>query len=157
MEAVKQWVICIIFCSVAAAVVNILTPDSGVKRAVKTVVSTFLLCAFFSPLLTDEKVNFFSSLPDFSYYESSLSESISEVVLQETEKAVKSKVEELLKSLGVEYYAIEVYLNVNSENEIEVCSISLTIDEKHKHREKQITSNLKSMFSAEAQYIWKKN
>lgn len=156
MEVIKQWVVCLIFSAVAAAVVSILTPDSSVNRAVKTVVSTFLLCAFFSPLLAGEKIDLSDSLPDFSYYENQLAEDVSSAVYEESEKAVKAKLAELLKSLEVEYYDIEVNLNTDSQNEIIVDSVIFTLDESYRHREKQITSNLKSMFSAEARYIWKK-
>lgn len=156
MESIKQWVICIIFSSIITVIISIFVPDGSVQRAVKIVVSTFLLCVFFSPLLIGENLDLSDLLYDFSYYEASIEDEVSDVMFAETENAVKNKAKELIKELGVESYEIDVDLYVNSQNEICVKTIKVSLDEKYHHREKQISSNLKTMFLAEVEFVWKK-
>lgn len=156
MDAVKQWIICIIFCSLIAAVVNILSPKNGTQRAMKTVVAAFLICAFLSPFIVGSGIETDEKLPDFSDYQSSLTSDITEAMLLEAENLTEIKTAELLVSLNVEYDDIKAEAAVNSENSIYIDLITITLDEKFKFREKQITSNLKTMFSSEVKYIWVK-
>lgn len=157
MDALKQWIICIIFCSVTAAAVSILTPDSSVQKIMKTVVATFLICAFLSPVISGVRINLKEDIPDFSSYQSELAKDITDTMLKEAEESAVTETKELLESIDVEYDEIAVLVSVNQENCIFIEKIKITLDEKYKHREKQITSNLKTMFSAEAEYIWQKN
>lgn len=156
MEAIKQWMICIVFCSLITAVINILTPKSSIQRAVKTIVSSFMICAFLSPFISGDGIDIEDYLPNFSDYQASLSAEISEAMLEQAEKESEKSIAELLFDLNVEFDNITVKTGVDSENSIYVSDILITLDEKYFYREKQITSNLKAMFSTEAEYVWVK-
>lgn len=156
MDALKQWIICIIFCSLIGAVVSVLSPKGGTQKVMKTVVATFLICAFLSPFIGEAKIESEFDLPDFSQYQNQLSDDITKQMLIEAENQTKIETEKLLHSLSVEFNSIEVYPSVDKENSIYIKLISITLPEKFAHREKQIASNLKTMFSAEVEFIWMK-
>lgn len=156
MEAIKQWMICIVFCSLITAVINILTPKSSTQRAVKTIVSSFMICAFLSPFISGGDIDIEDYLPNFSDYQASLSAEISTAMLEQAEKESEKSIEELLIDLNVEFENIAVKADIDSENSIYVREIVITLDKKYSYREKQITSNLKAMFLTEAEYVWVK-
>ena len=156
MEVIKQWIICIIICSVITAVVSILSPTGGTERALKTVVAVFMICAFLSPFLNGTGIDADFDFPDFEENQSELSSEIIKTMLEETETQSTVMINELLESLSVEFKEIKVYADINEDNEVFVRYISLTLSEKLSHREKQIASNLKSMFSSEVEFIWLK-
>lgn len=156
MESIKQWITCIIFSSLICAIVSVLSPKGSSKRALQTVLAVFLISAFLSPFLSGGGVEFDFELPDFADYQSSLTSQITDEMSSQVENEVREETEELLKSIGVEYKNIEVESGVNESNQIYIKKITLTMTEKYLHREKQITSNLKSMFDTEAKFIWVK-
>ncbi len=157
MEAIKQWMICIIFCSLITAVINILSPKGSTQRALKTVVSSFMICAFLSPFISESNVDIEKYLPDFSDYQASLSSEITDSMLEQAEKESEKVIEELLLDLNVEFEDISVKADIDDESCIYVSEIVIKLDDKYSYREKQISSNLKDMFSTEAEYIWVKN
>lgn len=154
MEVIKQWIICIIICSIVTAVVTVISPSGNTARALKTVVAVFMVCAFLSPFFDGNGVETDFELPDFQDNEKVLTAEITESMLNETENQAVIKIEELLESLSVNAKEIHVYADVNKDNIIYIEYISLTISEKFSYREKQIASNLKSMFSSEVEFIW---
>lgn len=156
MEMLKQWIICIIFCSLIGAVVSVISPKGGTQRVMKTVVASFLICAFLSPFLQGVTLESDFELPDFSEYHNNLSDVITDTMISEAENQVKNETEKLLISLDVEHKEIKAYAGINSENQIYIKHISITLPEKYSYREKQIASNLRTMFSSEAEFIWMK-
>ncbi len=156
MEMLKQWIICIIFCSLVGAVVSVISPKGGTERVMKTVIASFLICAFLSPFLQGVTLESDFELPDFSEYQNNLSDMITDAMISETENQAKIEIEKLFTSLNVEYEDIKVYAGVNSENAIYIKYISVTLPKKFSYREKQIASNLRTMFSSEAEFVWVK-
>ncbi len=156
MEEIKQWIICIVICSLVTAIVSVLSPQGGTERALKTVVSVFMICAFLSPFLNGMVVDADFDFPDFEENKSELSSEILKAMLTETETQSETEIKKLLESLSVEFKEIKVYADINKDNEIFIRFISLSLPERFSHREKQITSNLKSMFSSEVEFIWVK-
>ena len=156
MEEIKQWIICIVICSLVTAIVSVLSPQGGTERALKTVVSVFMICAFLSPFLNGMVVDADFDFPDFEENKSELSSEILKAMLTETETQSETEIKKLLESLSVEFKEIKVYADINKDNEIFIRYISLSLPERFSHREKQITSNQKSMFSSEVEFIWVK-
>ncbi len=154
MDALKQWIICIIFCSLVAAVVTVLSPKNSTQRVLKTVSASFLICAFLSPFIGVEGINADFEIPDFSQYKNDLSDEITEKMITEAETQTRIKTEELLETRSVGFNEIGVRASVNSENCIYIELITITLPEKFDYREKQISSNLKTMFSSEVEFIW---
>ncbi len=156
MEAIKQWIICIILCSLVTAVVSVLSPTGSTERALRTVVAVFMICAFLSPFFGGISIETDFEFPDFEAKENELSSEITETMLAETETQSEIKIKDLLDGLSVEFKEIKVQADINKENSIYIRFISLTLHEKFSYREKQIASNLKSMFSSEVEFIWVK-
>lgn len=157
MDKIKQWIITIILCSVIVAVVNILTPDSSVKKIMKIIVASFLICAFLSPFIQGEEINFEEDLPEFSMYYSSLSLDITETMIEETEKNTINIISDIITQEEAVYSDIQVNAEVNDENVIFIDSVTITLDDEYKSKEKDISENIKSMFNVETDYIWVEN
>lgn len=156
MELLKQWMISLIFCAIVGAIVNVLSPKGGTERVMKVVVATFLICAFLSPFITGAGIETDFELPEFSQNKSDLSESISTSMLSQAENQTVLETEALLESLEVEYISVEASADINEENQIYIKNIAVTAFEKFSYRERQIESNLKTMFSAEVIFKWEK-
>ncbi len=156
MEALKQWIVCIIFCSLAGTVVSVLSPKGATERAMKTVVAVFLICAFISPFLGGTEIDTDFNFSNFSFSQNDLSEKITKTMLLEAENQTVIKTEELLESLSVEFKDVKAYAGTDKDNCIYIKLISMSVSDKYRHRERQISSNLKSMFSSEVEFIWVK-
>ena len=154
MDKVKQWMITIIICSIVAVVVNILTPDSNVKKTMKIVVSTFLICAFVSPFISSEKISFKDDLPEFSLYYSSLSLDISETMISEAEHTAVEKISAILNENAIQYQEISVNAEVDDENAIYLESVKIVLDDVYKTKEKEITEKINAMFGVETDFLW---
>lgn len=157
MDKIKQWIITIILCSVIVAVVNILTPDSSVKKTMKIIVASFLICAFLSPFIQGEEIDFEEDLPEFSMYYSSLSLDITETMIEETEKSTINIISDIITQEEAVYSDIQVNAEVNDENVIFIDSVTITLDDEYKSKEKDISEKIKSMFNVETDYIWVEN
>lgn len=157
MDKIKQWIITIILCSVIVAVVNILTPDSSVKKTMKIIVASFLICAFLSPFIQGEEIDFEEDLPEFSMYYSSLSLDITETMIEETEKNTINIISDIITQEEAVYSDIQVNAEVNDENVIFIDSVTITLDDEYKSKEKDISEKIKSMFNVETDYIWVEN
>lgn len=156
MDLLKQWIISLIICAIVGAVVNILSPKGSIERVMKVVVATFLICAFLSPFISGDGMETDFELPEFSEHKSDLSDSISSSLLAHAEKQTESETISLLESLEVEYISAEAVAAINEENQIYIKTITVIADEKFSYRERQIESNLKTMFSAEVIFKWEK-
>ncbi len=156
MDLLKQWMISLVVCAIIGAVVNILSPKGGTERVMKVVVATFLICAFLSPFITGNVSDYNAQLPEFSDNKSDLSDTISSSMLSNAEKQTVLETESLLESLDVEFISVEASADINSENQIYIKSITVTAYEEFSYRERQIESNLKTMFSAEVIFKWEK-
>lgn len=154
MQVIKQWIICIMVSSIIGAVVNIFTPDSSVGRTMKTVVASFLLCAFLSPFIGSEKIDFSKDFPGFSLYYSSLSEDISSRMSDETKNAVEIQVISLLNERGIEYDSIDVDVAYDDNKSLCVNSIIITADAKYSGYENEIVNEIKYVFSVETECKW---
>ncbi len=157
MDALKQWMVCIIFCALICAVINVLSPKGGTERVMKVVVSTFLVCAFLSPFISGSSVDIDFELPDFSEHQYSLSSEITSQMIYQTEQETEKETISLLLSLEVEYISVDAEADVNSENQIYISRITIKAKEEFRHRQKQIEANLKAMFSTEVIFEWVKN
>ncbi len=156
METVKQWMICIIVCSLIGTLTTVLMPKGSTQRAMKVVISVFLVSAFLSPFLGGERIDFQEKLPEFSFHKESLVSEITEIMMKEAEKQTVIKTKELLADLSVEYVSVEAQASVDNEENIFIENIKIILDYKYRYRQKQITSNLKTMFSSEVEYEWVK-
>lgn len=157
MESLKQWIICIIFCSIIGSVVNILSPKGGTERVMKVVVATFMMCAFLSPFISGSSIDDDFVLPEISYNQSDLSEEIADSMVLQAEKYAVEETVLLLQSFDVEYISVDAEADINKDNQIFIKNISVTADKKFDYRERQIESNLKAMFSSEVIFEWVKS
>lgn len=156
MDLLKQWMISLVICAIIGAVVNVLSPKGGTERVMKVVVATFLICAFLSPFITGDGLDYNVQLPEFTDNEFDLSDTISSSMLSHAEKQTVFETESLLESLDVEFISVEASADINSDNQIYIKNITVTASEKFSYRERQIESNLKTMFSAEVIFKWEK-
>ncbi len=156
MSSIRQWIICIIFSSLICAVVSVLSPNSSIKKAMQTVISVFLLSAFVLPFLSKDSIEIDFSLSDYSNHQSSLSDCITETMLEQAENQAVIKTEELLASLKISDFSVSAEAATDSDNNIYIKTVFIGLSSEYLHREKQITSNIESMFGSEVEYKWEK-
>ncbi len=157
MDALKQWMVCIVICAIIGAVVNIISPKGNMERVMKVAVSSFLMCAFLSPFISGVSTDISLEFTDFSEHKNNLSSQITSHMISAAEEETENETEKLLISLGVEYISVEAEADVDSENNIYIKSVTIAAYDKYSHRQRQIESNLKAMFSAEVIFKWVKN
>jgi len=100
MQTIRAWMLTIALSALAGGIVWLLTPKGSVQKAVRTVVAVFLLCAFLSPLLNRQGIDFAFLLPEEAAaptipgFDETVSRQLQSAVEQELTRRIFSVLEE---------------------------------------------------------------
>ncbi len=155
MEVIKRWIICVCVSSVISGIIYLLCSDFSAKKAVKSVVSVFMICAFLYPFIDGKSIEFDFPEIEISSSSEELKNSITEEMKSTVSFEAENKVREVLKSIDItEITDVKCETDLNENNEIFVRKITLNLDEKFSSKKKQIEANLKELFTAEVEFFW---
>ena len=154
MDELKNWLISVIISVLCATVVYLMSPNSSVKRALKTVVSLFILCALFSPFFSGVKLDISENILDFQGQSSQLNVQIQDEMVSVMELDVQTKINEYLKTLKINDAKIKVLIDKDKTNLLYVKSIELTLSKEYKEHQEEICKELISKFNVSGEYKW---
>lgn len=140
MEQIRSWVLSLAVCAIAGAVVLSLAPGGGLEKAIKTMVSVFLICSAVVPLFSSGiNIDISSAeIEDSAIYDNSIAEKIS----SQTEEYIQKRIEELLSQNGISDAVINIQMKV-SDDAISVESVIVGIDKKYSSRSREIKKLIK--------------
>ncbi|MCD7774629.1 MAG: stage III sporulation protein AF [Clostridiales bacterium] len=130
MEVLRKWGIMLCTASVASAVICFIVPKGKMERAVKTVLSLFMLTVIVWPLSYLDGGNIFDIDTSFEieeYDEEKYYDEIKEYAVRVGEENVKNSLDEILKELCSYAYSIEVQMYINDEDNPELSEISIEL------------------------------
>ena len=125
MEAVRLWVTGLSSAAIIGAIVLVLVPAGGAEKAVRTMVSVFLVSSIVLPFAqnTDWKAE-----TDFSVEESAAEaqNSIAEEMSEQMKTKLGSSIENILKKEGIQVRSVSIDIKTDG-NELSVEKIAVTI------------------------------
>ncbi len=112
METIRIWVMGLITSAVAGAVVMVISPDGATQKAVKTLVSVFLLCSIILPF-----AGFSAPEIDFSAVDQTDNngEDVVDAVSSQLEKELSQKIENILLQNGIQPHSVSIDINAKGE------------------------------------------
>lgn len=114
MDTIRLWVTGLVAAAIIGAVVLALTPSGGAEKAVKTIVSVFLISSMLLPFVKGEGISLdFDIENQTSAYVNS--EDIMDTVSQQFEKKLIASVENILWQNGIQTHSVSIDININGE------------------------------------------
>ncbi len=128
MEYLKNWAVYVAVVCAVCAVTGVLTPQGGIQRSVKFVVSVFTVIAFVLPLKSIE-----FSVPEYTsgidgYIESyELADEVQEQVKNSLKTQIEGEIAAFLNTNGIENYKIQTVVNIDALNNISIDRIKILL------------------------------
>ena len=128
MEYFKQWTICICISLILAVIFSSFEPEGRMKSFYKLLVGLFVFFSFIYPIKNIKHINFDKSL---SHIESSALEINSNAYAN----TVNNEINNFLKSEGFEGVGTVSDVYINSENEIIITSVTVSVPDEYDKKE----------------------
>ena len=112
MDWIRSWIEGIAFAAILGAVVVTLTPEGGMEKSVRTVVSLFLLCMLALPLFRGNLTLDVPELPPAADTQTGAA-ALLDTAAHQAEAAVREQAAALLKKEGISYTDIRIDMEVN--------------------------------------------
>lgn len=156
IQAVYQWAVSLMVILCVGAIVLFLSPDSSSSKSVKIVVTLCILITFLSPIIHLD----FSKMNELTEKGSStISETESDITEQMLCYAVL-EAEELCESFLAQEDCsaekIKAEADIDDNNCIYICKVTVTLEDKFKSKEKIINEKIKRVFNIDGEFVWLK-
>jgi len=145
MEAVKAWAISICMASLAGTVAHFLSPSGNTQRIFKVVISVFFITVMVYPVVGLSADDIGDVIDNYTYSDSYVdnTEQIADIVLKQSVAQIKSNINDILQSIGVEESEINVNTDINEENSIVISKIEVVVAEEYSSEITEIYNELR--------------
>lgn len=142
METVKQWAMGITVSAVIGTVILVVTPKGSTEKTVRTAVALFLLCAITTPFMTG--VDFSGIFSGIKKPEPIVTDKIESQIAEQTEIAVKEKIDEILLENGINSAEINIDISMNKDKELTVDMVEIFADKNFSNSFENAQKKIKS-------------
>ncbi len=131
MDVVREWAFSLCCCMVAGSLMYMLAPAKNLAKIFKMTISLFMLCCLIMPFAFGNiqfDDNLTGELEERSgEYAGNLEETINSQFQKTMEDTIRSHIESILKSYGVEESKIEINMNVDDKSGILMNQIEILL------------------------------
>ena len=114
MDTIRLWVTGLASAAVIGAVVLVLTPSGAAEKAVKTMVSVFLISSMILPFVKGADLNLETEIP-YNEYVADDSNSIAQAMAEQFKSKLSASVENILSQNGIQTHSISIDIKTNGE------------------------------------------
>lgn len=114
MDALKQWIISLVFSAAAGTLISVISPKGSNDKTVKTVVGIFIIAAVCVPLSEIEASDF--SVPAFVRDEIIADNSMNDFTVEMLENELFNKASEVASEFGCGIKDVEIQAEYDNEN-----------------------------------------
>lgn len=147
MNGIREWAIMLCSVSVGSAFVAFLIPDGNMKKSVNFVMSLFLLSIVIIPVCGKEAIDMdfpdiaVDSFPDEDDYKLEYDQ----FFIQSGENVVENQISEILENICKKDFNVKSSLQYNSEGNLVLSDILITVSEDDSHIIETIKSKVKNL------------
>ena len=145
MQLVRQWALTVAVSAVIGAVIYMRSPSGTAGKGVKTAVSLFMLLAMLSPFAKSVDASDF----DFETPGEINQTDMSEAVKNQMKTEVEMQIRKILEENGIYSAAINIDININSENVMTVERIEISVRNAENGNILQAEKKIKSEIGAD--------
>ena len=132
METLQSWALCITFSAVGALLVHALVPKGATEKAIRVMISLFLLSAILSPFLSGKGITL--TLPD--------QEKINLTLVQQARQKIEEAAKLSLAEIGVTEAEIQVDMDIAEDSIISITELKVFLSDVQAGRERLIQEAL---------------
>ena len=119
METLQSWALCITFSAVGALLVHALVPEGATEKAIRVMISLFLLSAILSPFLSGKGITL--TLPDqgtgdLEAQVEAAQEKINLTLVQQARQKIEEAAKLSLAEIGVTEAEIQVDMDIAEDS-----------------------------------------
>lgn len=147
MEMLKSWAVNIAAACLVCAVIDFFSPDGGIQRSVKFIISVFMVLMFVSPL---KDIDF--SVPEYTEgvegfvseyeYENQLEQQVADSLSAQ----IKGEIAAYLKEKAMDEHEIEVGINIDSKKNISIERVKIGLALKDMDKAQEIEAFIQHKF-----------
>lgn len=146
MEVVKEWAFSLCCCMVAGSLIYMLTPSKNLAKIFKITLSLFMLCCIVTPFafgnIKFDDV-FTGELEEKSEsHAADLNETINDQLSKTMSDTLKSHIQSILKSFGIEQSKININMNVDDKSGILINQIELILPDTSISKDQDISRQI---------------
>lgn len=145
MEALQSWALCITFSAVGAFLVHALAPKGATEKAMRVMISLFLLSAILSPLLTGKGITL--TLPDqgtgdLDEQVEAVQEKVNLALAQQARQEIEEAAQQALAEIGISEAEIQVDMDIADDSIISITELKVFLSDGQAGRERLIQEAL---------------
>ena len=142
METLQSWALCITFSAVGALLVHALVPKGATEKAIRVMISLFLLSAILSPFLSGKGITL--TLPDQGTGDlvEAAQEKINLTLVQQARQKIEEAAKLSLAEIGVTEAEIQVDMDIAEDSIISITELKVFLSDVQAGRERLIQEAL---------------
>ena len=145
METLQSWALCITFSAVGALLVHALVPKGATEKAIRVMISLFLLSAILSPFLSGKGITL--TLPDqctgdLESQVEAAQEKINLTLVQQARQKIEEAAKLSLAEIGVTEAEIQVDMDIAEDSIISITELKVFLSDVQAGRERLIQEAL---------------
>lgn len=138
MEALQSWALCITFSAVGALLVHALAPKGATEKAMRVMISLFLLSAILSPLLSGNGITL--TLPDqgtgnLEAQVEAAQQKVNLALAQQARQEIEEAAQLALAEIGVTQVEIQVDMDIADDSIISITELKIFVSDSQAGRE----------------------
>ena len=145
METLQSWALCITFSAFGALLVHALVPKGATEKAIRVMISLFLLSAILSPFLSGKGITL--TLPDqgtgdLEAQVEAAQEKINLTLVQQARQKIEEAAKLSLAEIGVTEAEIQVDMDIAEDSIISITELKVFLSDVQAGRERLIQEAL---------------
>ena len=135
METLQSWALCITFSAVGALLVHALVPKGATEKAIRVMISLFLLSAILSPFLSGKGIT-------LTLQVEAAQEKINLTLVQQARQKIEEAAKLSLAEIGVTEAEIQVDMDIAEDSIISITELKVFLSDVQAGRERLIQEAL---------------
>ncbi len=139
MSEITGWASAICFASLACVMLEFLSPSGKMEKMVRFVLSAFMLCALFKPILGISKIKFeFDINKKNNYKVSGIKKGLENQTMSIAASNIEKLVENEMEKIKITPKKIQVIMDTSDINSISINRLIIKIDKENLDRQEEI-------------------
>ncbi len=139
MSEITGWASAICFAALACVMLEFLSPSGKMEKMVRFVLSAFMLCALFKPMLDISKIKFeFDISKKNDYKVSGIKKGLENQAMSIAASNIEKLVENEMEKIKITPKKIQVIMDTSDVNSISINRLIIKIDKKNLDRQEEV-------------------
>ncbi len=152
METIKEWALCVTLSTFAGGIVYMLAPSGATSKAVRTVVSVFIISSFILPFASVKDINAFEykEYEGSEYTDTDLSHKVFEQQRDAIEKQLTNQIVGIIGKYSASAVNISFDIDIDDDECININMVTVILSAEYSHLIFNIRDDIKDNLGLDA-------